>query len=253
MLTKRIIPALDIKDGQVVKGTQFKNLQTIGDPVEIGKRYQAAGADELVFLDITATKDSHKTVLETLASVSQEIFIPLTAGGGIRSLTDIDEVMHAGVDKVFINSAAITNPELITAGADKYGKQAIVGAIDAKWDEAFQFYRVYRKGGIEPTNLNAATWAQTLTKLGAGELLVTSMDADGTKKGYDLKLYQELAQQVDVPIIASGGAGSVQDLVEVLQPGKADAALVASLFHYQQLSITEVKEALSEQGLVIRQ
>ncbi|CAK1247723.1 imidazole glycerol phosphate synthase subunit HisF [Fructobacillus cardui] len=251
-LAKRIIPALDIKNGQVVKGISFDQIRAVGDPVVLVKRYQEMGADELVFLDITATIEGRATMKSVVDQVSKEIFIPLTVGGGIRSLDEMTSLIQAGADKIFLNSAAVKDPGLVTAGAQVFGAQAMVGAIDAKWDPAKGFYRVYVSGGTKPTELDAIKWAQELVQAGAGELLVTSIDADGQKKGYDLRLYQQLTAAVDVPIIASGGAGTTKDFVDVFADGFVDAALAASVFHYNQIAIPDLKRDLQEEQVEVR-
>ncbi|CAK1228490.1 imidazole glycerol phosphate synthase subunit HisF [Fructobacillus evanidus] len=251
-LAKRIIPALDIKNGQVVKGISFDQIRAVGDPVALAKRYQEMGADELVFLDITATIEGRATMKSVVDQVSKEIFIPLTVGGGIRSVDEMTSLIQAGADKIFLNSAAVKDPGLVTAGAQVFGAQAMVGAIDAKWDSAKGFYRVYVAGGTKPTELDAIKWAQELVQAGAGELLVTSIDADGQKKGYDLRLYQQLAAAVDVPIIASGGAGTTKDFVDVFADGSVDAALAASVFHYNQIAIPDLKRDLKEKQVEVR-
>ncbi|MBA5812899.1 imidazole glycerol phosphate synthase subunit HisF [Leuconostoc lactis] len=251
-LAKRIIPALDVKNGRVVKGIQFKQLQDVGDPVTSATAYQDAGADELVFLDISATQEGRATMIEVIERVSAAVFIPLMAGGGVTDLASMKAIIQAGADKVFLNSAAVDNPALITAGAALYGSQAIVGAIDTKWDDVAKMYRVYTAGGTRPTALNALDWAETMVAHGVGELLVTSMSADGTKKGYDIALYQALQARVKVPIIASGGAGSQQDFTAVFQDGAVDGALAASVFHYGEMRLPELKMHLYEKGIPIR-
>ncbi|MDR3191063.1 MAG: imidazole glycerol phosphate synthase subunit HisF [Lactobacillaceae bacterium] len=251
-LAKRIVPALDVKEGRVVKGINFVNLQDVGDPVDAAKAYQAAGADELVFLDISATLEGRTTMIDMLERVSSVVFMPLTAGGGVTDLASMHAIIQAGADKVFLNSAAVKNPQLIMDGAKVFGSQAIVGAIDAKWDPNANMFRVYVSGGTKPTELNAIEWAQTMVEYGVGELLVTSMDADGTKNGYDLKLYQELDAVVNVPIVASGGAGTTQDFIEVFEQTNVDAALAASVFHYGEIPISTLKQALAEANVAIR-
>lgn len=252
-LAKRLIPALDIKNGAVVKGVQFQNVQVVGDPVQAAKAYQAAGADELVFLDITATLEQRQTMIDVVKAVSQEVFIPLTVGGGITSVDQMRALIAAGADKIFLNSAAIKQTELVTVGAEIFGKQAIVGAIDVKWDASAQFYRVFVAGGTVPTQWEAIAWAKKLQELGVGELLVTSMDADGMKKGYDLALYQQLTAALDVPIIASGGAGSPQDFVDVFAQTRVDGALAASVFHFGEIEIPPLKSQLAAKGIEVRQ
>lgn len=249
MLTKRIIPCLDIKDGRVVKGTNFLNLRDAGDPVELGKLYSDQGADELVFLDITASNEKRKLVRDLVQKVAQNIFIPFTVGGGISSLEDIHSALQAGADKVSINSAAIKDPNLIKQAATQFGSQCIVIAIDAK--KVGDSYKVFIKGGREETSLTAKDWAQQATELGAGEILLTSMDKDGTKSGFNLELTKQIAESVPIPVIASGGAGTKDHFTEVFTKAKADAALAASLFHFQELSIPELKKHLSS-NLTIR-
>lgn len=252
MLTKRIIPCLDVKDGRVVKGVNFVNLRDAGDPVEIGAAYDQAGADELTFLDITASSDSRKTVVDMVRRVAETVFIPFTVGGGIRTVEDFREILRAGADKVSVNTAAILNPDLIAEAADKFGSQCVVLAIDAKKRSDGTGWNVYRNGGRIDMGIDALMWAEKAVKLGAGEILLTSMDADGTKAGYDLPLTRAVADLVPVPVIASGGAGSLEDFHEALTGGKADAALAASLFHYKELEIMEVKQYLSARGVPVR-
>ncbi|MFC6182188.1 imidazole glycerol phosphate synthase subunit HisF [Lactiplantibacillus daowaiensis] len=252
MLAKRLIPCLDVADGRVKKGVNFVNLTDVGDPVEIAAAYQQQGADELVFLDIAATNEHRKTMAALVEQVSAQVFMPLTIGGGISSVADMQRLLKAGADKVAINSAAVAQPALIQAGAEKFGNQCIVVAIDAAWDEQAQMYRVYTHGGKQATDLDAIAWAQQVVALGAGELLVTSMDRDGTKAGFDLKLYQALGEVVAVPIIASGGAGNLQDFVTVFEQAPVDGALAASVFHYGELTIGQVKQALAAKGVVVR-
>lgn len=249
MIAKRIIPCLDVADGRVKKGVNFVNLTDVGDPVEIAAAYQQQGADELVFLDIAATNEHRETMVE---QVSAQVFMPLTIGGGITSVADMQRILRAGADKTAINSAAVANPDLIRAGAEKFGNQCIVVAIDAAWDEQAQQYRVYTHGGQQATDLDAIEWAKQAVDLGAGELLVTSMDRDGTKAGFDTKLYQALGAAVNVPIIASGGAGNLQDFVDVFADTTVDGALAASVFHFGELTIADVKAALKESGVVVR-
>ncbi len=257
MLAKRIIPCLDVKDGRVVKGINFVELRDAGDPVEQAKVYDAAGADELVFLDITATHEARRTVVELASAVAEQVFIPFTIGGGIRTVDDMRGILRAGADKISINSAAVRNPELITQGAEAFGSQAVVVAIDArrlspqpsalspKWE-------VYVSGGRTPTGLDAVEWAQEAERRGAGEILLTSMDGDGTQEGYDIALTRAISEAVNIPVIASGGAGTLAHFAQALTDGRADAALAASLFHYKQLSIAEVKAYLAEQGIPVR-
>jgi imidazole glycerol-phosphate synthase subunit HisF len=250
MLTKRIIPCLDVSDGQVVKGVNFKNLKYAGDPVDVAKKYEEQGADELVFLDITATPEKQKTQCEVVRRVAQNLFIPLTVGGGMRTIEDIQTVLKAGADKVSLNTAAVKNPGLIKEAANLFGSQAVVVAIDAK--RKVGGWEVFIGGGRESTGLDVLKWASQVIKLGAGELLVTSMDRDGTKAGYDLELMQKLAGFVSVPVIASGGAGTLDDIAKVFLEGKADAALAASIFHYKEYTVKDVKEYLKEKGIEVR-
>jgi cyclase len=256
MLAKRIIPCLDIKDGRVVKGVNFINLRDAGDPVEQARLYDQAGADELVFLDITATSDARHTAAELARRVADEVFIPFTIGGGLRTLDDIRAILRAGSDKVSLNSAAVKNPELITQGAELAGSQAIVVAIDAKRNPESRIqnpeWQVFVSGGRIATGLDAIEWAREAERRGAGEILLTSMDADGTQDGFDLELTRAVAEAVNIPVIASGGAGRLEHFLEAVTVGKAEAVLAASLFHYQQLTIAEVKAYLAQQGVPIR-
>ena len=251
MLAKRIIPCLDVMNGRVVKGVHFVNLRDAGDPMEQARIYDRMGADELVFLDISATPEGKATVAEMVRSVADQVFLPLTVGGGIRTLEDMRAILLAGADKVSINSAAVRRPELLTEGAVRFGSQCIVLAIDAK-HRSGDWWEVYTRGGRTPTDLDAVKWAQRGVALGAGEILLTSMDADGTLAGYDIELTRTIAEAVDVPLIASGGAGKLEHFAAVLSEGKADAALAASLFHDKVLTIGEVKKYLVSQGLPIR-
>lgn len=251
-LTKRIIPCLDVTAGRVVKGVNFVDLQDIGNPVEIAKAYSDAGADELVFLDITATVEERKTMVDVVRETAAEVFIPLTVGGGIQSVADMQELLRAGADKVSLNSAALKRPALIQEGALKFGNQCIVVAIDAKYDEATHSWHVYSQGGRVDTGLDVIEWAKRAVDLGAGEILLTSMDGDGTKDGYDLALTKAVADAVNVPIIASGGCGSVQHMVDVFKQTQASAALAASIFHYGELEIGAIKQALATEGIVVR-
>ena len=250
MLCKRIIPCLDIKEGRVVKGVNFINLVDAGDPVLIAEGYSKLGADEVVFLDITASYEKRGIILDVVKKTAEKVFIPLTVGGGIRTLEDIHNILMAGADKVSINSTAVTNKELIREGAKKYGNQCIVVAIDAKWNG--EFYEVYIHGGRTATGLDAIKWAKEVEALGAGEILLTSMDADGTKKGYELNLTKLVSEAVSIPVIASGGAGSKEDFYDVFEEGLADAALAASLFHYKELEIKDLKEYLRSKGVNVR-
>ncbi len=252
MFTKRIIPCLDVKDGRVVKGVQFLGLRDAGDPVECAKAYDAEGADELVFLDITATSDARKTVVELARKVAEQVFIPFTVGGGIRTVEDFREVLREGADKISINSAALNRPELITEAADKFGNQCVVVAIDAKKRSDGNGWTVYKNGGRIDLGIDAVEWAMEAEKRGAGEILLTSMDCDGGKNGYDLALTKAISQNVKIPVIASGGAGTPRDFYDALTEGGAEAALAASLFHYKELSIREVKEYLKGRGISVR-
>ncbi|MDJ1181546.1 imidazole glycerol phosphate synthase subunit HisF [Roseofilum sp. BLCC_M91] len=255
MVAKRILPCLDVRAGRVVKGINFVNLQDAGDPVELASVYNDAGADELVFLDITATHEDRDIILDVVYRTAEQVFIPLTVGGGIQSLETIKNLLRAGADKVSINSSAVRDPDLVNRASDRFGNQCIVVAIDAKrrsnpenpgWD-------VYVRGGRENTGLDALSWAKDVAARGAGEILLTSMDADGTQAGYDLELTRTIAESVEIPVIASGGAGTCEHIHEALTEGKAEAALLASLLHYGQLSVAQIKEHLAAQGLKIRQ
>ena len=250
MLAKRIIPCLDVDDGRVKKGVNFVNLTDVGDPVEIAAEYQKQGADELVFLDISATNQKRQTTINMVEKVSRQVFMPLTIGGGIKSVADMDRLLKAGADKIAINSAAVNNPQLISQGAQKFGNQCIVVAIDVK--KIADKYVVYVNGGQKNTDLDAITWAKKVVELGAGELLVTSMDKDGTKDGFDIELYQALNQVVDVPIIASGGAGKVEDFSQAFLKADVDGALAASVFHFGELTIADVKKSVKSKGVVVR-
>ena len=252
MLTKRIIPCLDVNAGRVVKGVNFVNLMDAGDPVEVAKIYDAEGADELVFLDITASSDKRDTVVDMVERVGDQVFIPFTVGGGIRTVADMQKILRAGADKVSVNSAAIDNPDLIREGAEKFGSQCIVLAIDAKKRSDGDGWTVYKHGGRIDTGLDAVEWAKRGVSLGAGEILLTSMDGDGTKAGYDLALTRAISEAVGVPVIASGGAGTLEHFREALDEGGADAALAASLFHYKIMTIREVKEYLRDHGVPVR-
>ncbi len=252
MLTKRIIPCLDVHDGRVVKGVNFVNLRDAGDPVEIAAAYDRAGADELVFLDITASSDARKTVVDMVREVAKKVFIPFTVGGGIRTVDDFRAILREGADKISINSAAINHPELIREAADKFGSQCVVVAIDARRREDKSGWNVYKNGGRIDVGLDAVEWAVKAVELGAGEILLTSMDCDGTKSGYDIPLTRQIADRVSVPVIASGGAGTKEHFYDALTEGGADAALAASLFHYKELEIREVKEYLAGRGIPVR-
>lgn len=252
MFTKRIIPCLDVHNGRVVKGVNFVNLRDAGDPVEIAAAYDKAGADEVVFLDITASSDARKTVVDMVRRVAETVFIPFTVGGGIRTVEDFKVLLREGADKISINSSAIDNPGLIGEAADKFGSQCVVVAIDARRREDGSGWNIYKNGGRLDTGLDAVEWAKRADSLGAGEILLTSMDCDGTKAGYDLELTRAIAEQVSIPVIASGGAGNLEHFYDALTRGKADAALAASLFHYKELEIREVKEYLDGRGVPVR-
>lgn len=252
MFTKRIIPCLDVHAGRVVKGVNFVKLRDAGDPVEIAKAYDAAGADELVFLDITASSDERKTVVDMVRKVAESVFIPFTVGGGIRTVEDFKEILREGADKISVNSAAIANPDLVYEAAQKFGSQCVVVAIDAKKREDGSGWNIYKNGGRVDMGIDAIEWAKKVEKLGAGEILLTSMDCDGTKAGYDLELTKAVADAVSIPVIASGGAGTLAHFKDALTEGKADAALAASLFHYKELEIKEVKEYLRGEGISVR-
>ena len=252
MFTKRIIPCLDVHNGRVVKGVNFVNLKDAGDPVEIGAAYDKAGADELVFLDITASSDARAIKTELVRKVAERVFIPFTVGGGIRTVEDFRDILREGADKVAVNTAAILNPELISRAADKFGSQCVVVAIDAKRRPDGSGWNIYKNGGRVDMGIDALEWAEKAYKLGAGELLVTSMDKDGTKDGYDLELTSRISELVKIPVIASGGAGSLEHFKDALTIGGADAALAASLFHYKELEINEVKQYLRNEGVSVR-
>ncbi|MED5053566.1 imidazole glycerol phosphate synthase subunit HisF [Anoxybacillus rupiensis] len=252
MITKRIIPCLDVKDGRVVKGVQFVQLRDAGDPVELAKFYDEQGADELVFLDISASHEGRKTMIEVVENVAAQLAIPFTVGGGIHSLEDMKRILRAGADKVSLNTAAVIRPSLISEGADFFGSQCIVVAIDAKYDEELGSWRVYTHGGRKPTNWEVVEWAKQAVEHGAGEILLTSMDCDGGKNGFDLELTKKVSEAVSVPVIASGGAGHAEHFVSAFLKGKADAALAASIFHYKETSVKEVKAYLRERGVHVR-
>ena len=252
MHTKRIIPCLDVNNGRVVKGVNFVSLRDAGDPVEIAKAYDKAGADELVFLDITASSDARGTVVDMVRKVAENVFIPFTVGGGIRTVDDFKVLLREGADKISINSSAINTPNLISEAAEKFGSQCVVVAIDAKKREDGSGWNIYKNGGRIDVGIDAVEWAAKVEKLGAGEILLTSMDCDGTKAGYDLELTRAIAEEVSIPVIASGGAGNLEHFYDALTEGKADAALAASLFHYKELEIKEVKEYLREKGVSVR-
>ncbi len=252
MFTKRIIPCLDVNNGRVVKGINFVDLRDAGDPVEVGKAYGEAGADELVFLDITASSDARATKIDMVRRVAEKVFIPFTVGGGIRTIDDFKLVLREGADKVAVNSAAIQNPELISEAAMKFGSQCVVVAIDAKRRTDGSGWNIYKNGGRIDMGIDAVEWARKANELGAGEILLTSMDCDGTKDGYDIELTKMVSEQVSVPVIASGGAGTLGHFKEALLEGNADAVLAASLFHYKELTIKEVKEYLRKEGISVR-
>lgn len=250
MLARRIIPCLDVTNGRVVKGIQFVDLRDAGDPAELGERYSREGADELVFLDITASSDNRKTMVQVVERVADRISIPFTVGGGLRSVEDMRMMLHAGADKITINTAAVANPALIRQGADAFGSQCIVVAIDASREG--DSWKVYVKGGRERTGLDAVEWSRRVEELGAGEILLTSMDRDGTRAGYDLELLRTISLGLGIPLIASGGAGSPQGVLEALTVGRADAVLAASIFHYEEIPIRKLKEFLRSNGVVVR-
>lgn len=252
MHTKRIIPCLDVHNGRVVKGVNFVNLQDAGDPVEIAAAYDKAGADEVVFLDITASSDARATVADMVRRVAERVFIPFTVGGGIRTVEDFKMLLREGADKISINSSAILNPELISAAADKFGSQCVVVAIDAKRRADGSGWNIYKNGGRIDMGMDAVEWAMKADRLGAGEILLTSMDCDGTKAGYDIALTRIISENVSIPVIASGGAGTMEHFHEALTEGKADAALAASLFHFKELEIKEVKAYLRNRGISVR-
>lgn len=251
MFTKRIIPCLDVNNGRVVKGVNFVHLRDAGDPVEIAEAYDRAGADELVFLDITASSDGRDTVTDMVRKVAERVFIPFTVGGGIRTVDDFRTLLREGADKISVNTAALMNPQLISDAADKFGRQCVVVAIDAKRREDGG-WNVYKNGGRVDMGIDAVEWAMRADRLGAGEILLTSMDCDGTKAGYDLELTRRIAENVSIPVIASGGAGTKEHFYEALTEGKADAALAASLFHYKELEIPDLKQYLKDRGVSVR-
>ena len=252
MFTKRIIPCLDVNDGRVVKGINFVNLRDAGDPVEVAAAYDKAGADEVVFLDITASSDHRATVVDMVRKVAEKVFIPFTVGGGIRTVEDFKVLLREGADKISINSSAINTPELIGNAADKFGSQCVVVAIDARRREDGSGWNVYKNGGRIDTGLDAVEWAMKANRLGAGEILLTSMDCDGTKAGYDIELTRQIADNVSIPVIASRGAGTKEHFYEALTEGHADAALAASLFHYKELEIMDLKNYLADRGVSVR-
>ncbi len=252
MHTKRIIPCLDVRDCRVVKGVNFINVKDVGDPAEVGETYSRSGADELVFLDITASSDDRHTAVEMVRRVAERVFIPFTVGGGIRTVDDFRAILREGADKVSVNSAAIMNPQLISDAADKFGSQCVVVAIDAKRREDGSGWNIYKNGGRVDMGIDAEEWAVKAVSLGAGEILLTSMDCDGTKAGYDLELTRRIADSVDVPVIASGGAGTMEHFADVFKEGHAEAALAASLFHYREMEIADLKNYLRDQGISVR-
>ena len=252
MFTKRIIPCLDVNNGRVVKGINFVNLRDAGDPVEVAAAYDKAGADEVVFLDITASSDNRNTVVDMVRRVAENVFIPFTVGGGIRSVEDFKVLLREGADKISINSSAINTPQLISDAADKFGSQCVVVAIDARRREDGSGWNIYKNGGRIDVGIDAVEWAMKVEKLGAGEILLTSMECDGTKAGYDLELTRQIAENVSIPVIASGGAGTKEHFYEALTEGKADAALAASLFHYKELEIMDLKNYLAGRGVSVR-
>ena len=249
-LAKRIIPCLDVTNGRVVKGINFVELQDAGDPVEVAKKYNEQGADELTFLDITASSDNRGLIFDIIENVAKQIFIPMTVGGGVRTCEDVRNLLNAGADKVGINTAAIKNPDLVSEAASRFGSQAIVVAIDAK--KVDDHWEVFTHGGRNPTGINALDWAKKMVKFGAGELLITSMDKDGTKQGFDLELMKAINDKVNIPIIASGGVGTLEDLYNGIKIGKADAVLAASIFHFGTYTVNEVKEYLVNKGINMR-
>ena len=252
MFTKRIIPCLDVNNGRVVKGINFVNLRDAGDPVEVAAAYDKAGADEVVFLDITATSDARETVVDMVRKVAEKVFIPFTVGGGIRTVEDFKVLLREGADKISINSSAINNPRLISDAADQFGSQCVVVAIDARKRADGSGWNIYKNGGRIDVGMDAVEWAMQADRLGAGEILLTSMDCDGTKAGYDIELTRQIAENVSIPVIASGGAGTKEHFYEALTDGKADAALAASLFHYKELEIMDLKNYLADKGVPVR-
>ena len=252
MFTKRIIPCLDVNNGRVVKGINFVNLRDAGDPVEVAAAYDKAGADEVVFLDITATSDARETVVDMVRKVAEKVFIPFTVGGGIRTVEDFKVLLREGADKISINSSAINNPRLISDAADKFGSQCVVVAIDARKRADGSGWNIYKNGGRIDVGMDAVEWAMQADRLGVGEILLTSMDCDGTKAGYDIELTRQIAENVSIPVIASGGAGTKEHFYEALTDGKADAALAASLFHYKELEIMDLKNYLADKGIPVR-
>ena len=251
MVSKRIIPCLDVKDGRVVKGVRFINLRDAGDPVEVAKKYSEEGADEITFLDITASHEERKTMVDVVERTASEVFVPLTVGVGLRTVEDVRELLLAGADKITINTAAITDPDFVRRASDRFGSQCIVVAIDARRRDSGG-WEVFTHGGRNPTGIDAVGWAAKMENFGAGEILLTSMDRDGTEDGYDLELTKAISETVGIPVIASGGAGRLEHLLEAVEAGRADAVLCASIFHYGKYSINEAKEFLSERGVLVR-
>ena len=251
MVSKRIIPCLDVKDGRVVKGVRFVNLRDAGDPVEVAKKYSEEGADEITFLDITASHEKRKTMIDVVERTASEVFVPLTVGGGLRTVEDVRELLLAGADKITINTAAIADPDFVRRASDRFGSQCIVVAIDARRRDNGG-WEVFTHGGRNPTGIDAVGWAAKMEDFGAGEILLTSMDRDGTEDGYDLELTRTISETVGIPVIASGGAGQLEHLLEAVEAGRADAVLCASIFHYGKYSINEAKEFLSEMGVLVR-
>ncbi len=254
MLAARVIPCLDVHGGRVVKGTNFVNLRDAGDPVEVARRYEAEGADELVYLDITASHEKRDIILDVVRRTAEQVFMPLTVGGGVRTVEDVRALLSAGCDKVSINSAACTNPEFVRAAADRFGSQCVVVNIDPKrvWRDGREIWEVHINGGRKPTGLEAVAWAREVERLGAGEIVLTSMDADGTCDGYDLPITAAVSDAVTIPVVASGGAGSPQHLVDAIREGKADAVLAASIFHFGQFTIEETKRVMRDAGIPVR-
>ena len=252
MITKRIIPCLDVKDGRVVKGVNFLGLADVSSPIKLAEYYSKCGADELVFLDITASSDARETVVDMVKAVAKSVFIPFTVGGGIRSVENFRKILNAGADKVSVNSAAIKRPELISEAAQRFGSQCVVCAIDAKRRENGEGWTIYLNGGRVDTGIDALYWAKKVEELGAGEILLTSMDCDGTKAGYDLELTRAVSESVSIPVIASGGAGNMEHFLDAFQKGKADAVLAASLFHFKEIEIMDLKNYLKENGESVR-
>ncbi|MBL8522506.1 MAG: imidazole glycerol phosphate synthase subunit HisF [Betaproteobacteria bacterium] len=253
LLAKRIIPCLDVNAGRVVKGVNFVNLRDAGDPVEIAKRYNDEGADEITFLDITASSDQRGLILDIIERVADQVFIPLTVGGGIRAVDDVRRLMNAGADKISINTSAVTNPQLVKDAADRFGSQAIVVAIDARKRASGDGWEVFTHGGRTATGMDTVEWAQRVTELGAGEILLTSMDRDGTKSGFDLALTRAIAEAVSVPVIASGGVGNLDHLADGVTEGKADAVLAASIFHFGEFTVQQAKQRMAQRGIEVRQ